>query len=178
MYNKCSECGNQRIIVNKKYNLCQQCNYIRIHGISSQEAQISKLKEKLNKVYQLNKKPLKQAKKYIKSSKATKEKRKALLDKDREVYLKVFNSKPNVCEECGAMLPDEFEDFEGSINYIEQYSHIISKGSEVRLRHNEKNFNRLCFHCHQLWEGGDRSKMKIYENNLKIIEELKQSLWK
>lgn len=164
MFDICSACGNKRPIVNKKYNLCDSCNYLRINGKTKEQVQTIKRKQIKKKV-----KPLR-------SSKTTQIKRKNLLQKDREVYLQVFNNKPNQCEECGVYLPDEFEDENGRINYIAQYSHIITKGSSPEHRHNPENFNRLCFDCHQAWEFAtkeQKQKMKIYKNNLKIINKLK-----
>lgn len=96
--------------------------------------------------------------------------------KDREVYYQVFLSKPHMCEECGCKLPDQFEDDDGNIVYIHQYSHIISKGSDQRFRHDIRNFNRLCHRHHHQWEFMDRESMNIFEGNMKIMIELRREL--
>jgi len=97
-------------------------------------------------------------------------------NKDREVYYQVFLSKPPFCEECGKRLPDEFEDDDGKIIYVHQYSHIISKGSDQRLRHDVRNFNRLCHEHHHQWEFGDRMSMKILKDNVDIMDRLRSEL--
>ena len=94
-------------------------------------------------------------------------------DKDRDTYLLVFSNNPPYCEECGVRLPNQFEDESGNIIMISQYSHIISKGSDPKFRHDYRNFNRLCFDCHQKWEFGDRQSMNIYENNVNIANMLR-----
>jgi hypothetical protein len=166
----CVKCGS-KWVVNKKYCLCDNCNYHRLHGITRKEAQIRKKKVKKVKVYQFNKKP-------IKSTPKTAKKRKETLNKDREFYFYQFSTKPHECEECrlngiNTPLPDEFEDENGRINFIAQYSHILGKGANPKYRHNKLNCNRLCLQHHNDWEFGDREKMKIYESNQLIINKIR-----
>jgi len=166
----CVKCGS-KWVVNKTHCLCDECNYFRLHGFTKKEAQISKQKSKKVVKYQIKRKPLK-------TSSKSREKRKLVLEKDRETYLKVFNSKPHVCEECRlnnkiTRLPDEFEDEDGNINAIWQYSHIMTKSAFPEYRNNPLNFNRLCLEHHQVWEFGDREKMKIFTLNQLTIQKLK-----
>jgi hypothetical protein len=168
---KCYKCGS-KYIVNKKYMLCSDCNYLRIHGKTRFEVAREKEKSKPNKVYTLKRTPLKSKKTRIKSRPETVEKRRELLKKDREWYYSFFISRPHECEECGHWLPDEFEDENGRINFIGQYSHIVPKGARNDLRHNKLNCNRLCNLHHDQWEFGDRESMEIYKNNQKIIKEM------
>lgn len=157
--------------------MCEECNYFRLHGKTKQEARkeanLRQQTTKKVKVYQIKRKPLK-------SSPKTREKRQETLRKDRKTYLKVFNSNPNECEECRlngiyTPLPDEFEDEEGNINAIWQYSHIMTKQSHPEFRHNSNNFNRLCLNDHQIWEFGNREKMKIFKPNQLTIQKIKWS---
>jgi hypothetical protein len=149
-YKPCSNCGKNPYIVNRIKWLCQPCNYERLHGVEQYKV------------------PKQEA---IKPSK----KRKSVLDADRETYRIVFETHPNQCEECNCKLPDTFEDENGRINAIFQYSHIATKKAFPEFRNNPKNFNRLCLKCHTQWETGNRKEMNIYEGNMKIIEELKNS---
>jgi len=169
----CKECNQEKWISNARC-LCDKCVYkINHNGLTPLEVIKEKQKNKtINSPY------LKQFKKPVKSTQATKEKRRELLNKDRETYLKVFNSKPNYCEECflkGIVqyLPSDFENDEGNINFISQYSHILSKSAFPEYRHNPENFNRLCLSHHQHWEFFDKTKMKIYEPNQLIIEKIR-----
>lgn len=155
-------CGSNWV-VNKKYWLCDNCNYKRLHGGKS-KFEIQKIKQKPKKS------------RSIKSSVKTKNKRTETLEKDRELYLEVFNTKPNHCENCKlegktVELPDVFED-ENGIVAIWQYSHILPKSTHPKLRHCLKNINRMCLSCHNTWDFGDKKSMAIYSQNLDIIKEL------
>lgn len=159
----CLGCNRNYIIVNKKYGLCQVCNHIRLHPEKSNKDNTRTFIQK--KYY-----PIKRTK--IVSTAKTKQKRKDLLKLDEATYFIVFSQKKHECEECNDKLPSKFKEGD-TIIAIHQYSHILSKGSHPEHRHNPKNFNRLCFKHHQQWEFGDKKSMKIYKQNLIIIEELK-----
>lgn len=169
----CKKCGST-YVVNKTHTLCDDCNYIRIHGESRISAVIRKELAKVKTYITPVRKPVKTTKNKVKHTDKliTLDKRKETLKKDRETYKLVFISKPNCCEECGIGLPDFFETLDGSIADISQYSHILSKGAWPQFRHNPENFNRLCPIHHSQWETGDRKSMKIYEGNMKIIDKL------
>lgn len=83
-------------------------------------------------------------------------------------YLVAWSIKPHVCEECGMVLKAF------SPAYV---SHIISKGAFPGLRTDLRNYNLLCLQCHQQWEFGTRSQMKIWTENEKIIETLKREFY-
>ena len=82
-----------------------------------------------------------------------------------------FDNKPPVCEECGEPLPKKFMDGEGNIIMRSQYSHILTKSAHPEFRFAEWNCNRLCFDHHFQWEFQDRTKMKIYDKNKKLVIE-------
>lgn len=179
----CIDCDQDKWMVNSK-GQCEECRYKQNHGGKTKlEVQIEKEKSKPKKTYQLKRTPLKRSKNtlkrsFIEQSKESKEKRDEVLKKDRETYLEVFNSTPNECEECKlngiyTPLPDQFEDEEGNIIAIWQYSHILSKGAFEEFRHNKNNINRICREHHDQWEFGNRESMKIYEPNQIIIQKLK-----
>lgn len=158
---------NNDFIVNKKYNLCQDCNYKRLHnGKSSLETFIEQEKDK---PYIITTKKKTSVTTKINRQKS-KDKRKAVLVEDRLWYKWQFENKECRCEECKAQLPDEFEDEEGNINYISQYSHILSKGAYPEFRHHKLNCNKLCFNCHQRWEFSDKENMRIYPKNMQLID--------
>jgi len=163
--NKPCKCGSV-YIVNNTYNLCDACNYYRLHGKTRFEVAREKESTKPRKIYYLKRSP-------VRSTKRTKEKRVEILSKDRELYLYIFNTKLPICEECSNKLPDVFEDKNGDIFCIGQYSHILGKGAYPEFRHNKLNMNRLCYHCHDKWEFGAKEGMKIYEGNQVLIEKMK-----
>lgn len=171
---RCSKCGAPQI-VNRKYMLCDNCNHFRLHGKTKLAAQIEKMANSPVRVH-----PIKTKKKRKKtlnekskvSQQVRKEKRSDVVRKDRETYFKVFSTKAHKCEECGAQLPDQFEDEDGRVIFPTQYSHILSKGAHNKFRHNPINFNRLCDVHHHQWEFGKREDMEIYESNQIIIQGL------
>jgi hypothetical protein len=149
----CSKCNKNWGIVNKKYNLCDDCNYVRLHGKTKQQVYLERQKkrmnnkEKTNKVYEV-------------------------IARDERLYEYWFNLKPCRCEECRVPLPTNFRNKEGKVIERYQYSHIISKGSAPHFRWHKRNGNKLCLKCHIQWETGDRKSMNIYNNNMLIIQEI------
>lgn len=184
------ECKRTNIPINSK-GFCSDCQYMQTHGRSKQEVYLERSKEKQKdkpiKYTSIQRKPLKTSKKrpkilvngLLKDERL--EKRREQIRKDEETYEQVFNSNPPLCEECllngiKTKLNTAFRDEENQVIARWQYSHIVTKQSEPRFRNNPKNFNRLCLQHHQDWEFGDRTKMRIYESNQKIIEQLRQEL--
>lgn len=75
-------------------------------------------------------------------------------------------AEPKVCEECGRRL-------EGYSSVF--ISHICSRGAHPELAYDLRNFNLLCHRCHSLWESPiTRKGMRIYNKNLRTIEQLKK----
>jgi len=153
---KCKECKKEAYIVNKTHCLCDSCNFKRLHDGKTRKQHYYEVK--LPKIKISQKKALK--------------KRKIVLDKDREFYKLCFDNKPQICEECGRPLPNEFKEGNGSLIAIWRYSHILTKAAYPEYRHNPDNINILCLEHHQQWEFGDRKKMNIFKKNQKIIESL------
>lgn len=179
------KCKRTNIPINSK-GLCPDCQYIQTHGRSKQEVYLERSKEREKdkpiKYTSIQRKPLKTPKKRPKTlvnglmKDERLEKRREQINKDEQTYEQVFNSKPPFCENCHRKLNDIFRDEDGMVIARYQYSHIITKGSEPRLRNNPKNFNRLCMNCHSLWEFSSRDTMRIYDKNQQIIEELRKEL--
>ena len=159
----CVDCGDEKWIINSK-GRCAKCQKLKNNGEGSNKLFRTHQKKRVNKIYNSTQKRLKN------------DKKDALINKDEELYEYIFETKTNVCEECGASLPGKFRDIEGNVIARWQYSHILSKGAYPQLRHNKENINRLCFECHQKWEFGKREEMNIYEKNLKVIEHLLKNL--
>jgi len=159
----CIECGDPYVI-NKHFKLCRRCNNLRLYG------------NEFGKVYEYIPKPKKliktkytpqKSKGFIQPSKKGSERRDRMIQKDEDLYEKVFNSKPHFCEECGLPLSDQFRDEDGRVIARWQYSHVIPKSIAPQLRHKVENINRLCLKHHEMWENGDKQSMKIYEKNAK-----------
>ncbi len=90
------------------------------------------------------------------------------IDLDTAFYKEMWSEKAHYCEECDKDLGGKWERY--------MFSHILSKGSQPKLRHNKDNVNILCLECHQRWEFGDKKSMKIYPANEKMIQLLKLSI--
>lgn len=99
-------------------------------------------------------------------------KAKAQIKLDEETYEKVFNSSNHLCEECECQLNIEFRNEDGNVEFRARYSHILPKSVYPKLRNKPQNINNLCLKHHEMWENGDREKMKIYKKNHKICLEL------
>ena len=160
----CKGCNINKNIVNKHFNLCQECNNERLHG------------SKYGKQYNLARKEIKSVKtkinrlnhKVVDGKKTSPRKGKSVgknLLLDEAFYEECFNTSNHKCEECGSSLPTEFRNDEGMINARWRYSHIVAKSIAPELRHDIKNINHLCILHHTQWDHGDRKTMKIYNIN-------------
>ena len=77
----------------------------------------------------------------------------------------VWEHKPHQCEECLKPLR----------NYSAVYcSHILTRGAYPEAAHDARNINILCFEHHNQWENGNKTKMRIYPGNIRIIKTIKK----
>lgn len=90
------------------------------------------------------------------------------IDLDTAFYKEIWSERMHYCEECDKDLGSKWERY--------MFSHILSKGSQPKLRHNKDNVNILCLECHQRWEFGDKKAMRIYPGNEIMIDLLKRSI--
>lgn len=84
-------------------------------------------------------------------------------------YRYCWDNLLHVCEECLKPLHTY------SASYI---SHIMTKGAKAHMAHDPRNVNILCAKHHNIWEFGTseiRSRMKIYNKNVKRIRLLKEN---
>lgn len=168
----CKNCGLEKPIVNKHFGLCLECNNKRLHG---------SIYGKQYKHTQKKQSPLKQAKNKLKQKEKWSRivrvidggrregKSWTILFMDEAFYEQCFNNSDHKCEECGEKLPTEFRNSEEKVIMKSRYSHIIAKSIAPELRHVLKNINHLCFICHQKWDFGEKTKMKIYKGNKKLF---------
>lgn len=80
-------------------------------------------------------------------------------------YRFCWDHYPHICAECMRPLRQY------SATYV---SHIMTRGAHPETAHDCRNVNILCFSHHSVWENGNRKNMRIYQRNLKIVEELKK----
>ena len=160
-FGNCS-CGNYSSLNSK--GLCPECVFKNNHGgRSKSEVYQERDRGKPKKVYTLKRSVLKRGK--LKTTQKSIDNKKIQRELDEKTYEEVFNSNPNICEECGRQLNDEFRDEEGNIIMRSRFSHILSKGAYPEHRNESWNFNSLCNDCHYRWEFGDRENMNIFLKN-------------
>lgn len=79
---------------------------------------------------------------------------------------KVLFGGEHICENCMRPL--------GDYQAI-HISHILTKGAHQDMSHDPRNVNLFCGQCHSIWEQATTRKgMRIYEQNLHTIENLKK----
>lgn len=177
---QCSKCRRNKKIINQFFNLCLECNNLRLDGGKSRV------------IHTLSKNPLKplRSKKTAPKTKRSSHKITYKVDNfkdkcyvhiypgrrsgknlllDELFYEQCFNQSNHRCEECDKQLPEKFRDEDGKIIARYRYSHIIPKSIAPELRHEIKNINHLCLNDHGKWENGDKASMKIYEKNKRIF---------
>lgn len=141
----CKGCSETKLIVYVSGCLCMTCNQSRLSKRYSERA---KSRPKFSD-------------KAIKTMKS-----------DKKVYKELWETKAHFCEECSKALPNVTAEVAASkCKYV--FSHILKKGMYGRIRHDLRNFNLLCFDCHDLWESANtRKTMKIMKKNKLVIVKL------
>ncbi len=127
----CSSCGDNKLITNSKYKLCQECNSNRLSE--------KKPKKEV--------KPLKQVavKKITSQESAFKKQLSEVKNQKREIHL---TNGTYFCEGCGKA-GEQLD-----------CSHTISLRRKKELGLEIDNLRLLCRSCHDKWESRDVEKMK------------------
>jgi len=148
----CKGCDKERFIVNKKYCLCDDCNYKRTHkGQSKHEvAQGKAPKEREVKKY------------YIKPKKSEIKVKSALSELKTQIELEAVQNDEYFCNGCGVSYPGLDK------------SHILSVGQRKDLELFKENIQLMCRTCHMKWESWNIQQMitlHCFERNLEFIKE-------
>ena len=155
----CSKCEKNLPIVNKKYNLCDNCNFARMHnGQSKSEVYAERALSKPIKTYQIktNARPKQQTKKQADINKE-------LSKLKREIELDAVQDNGYYCRGCGTSHPGLDK------------SHLLSIGQFKHLELVKINIQLLCRSCHLKWETKVIIKMiqlLCFWDNMKIVKEL------
>jgi DNA-directed RNA polymerase subunit RPC12/RpoP len=152
----CSGCGTLQLIINKRYCLCNDCNFRRLHGgKGKQEVYKERHDKKDKKQYASIKKTpwntpdkgdlVNELKKVFSIKKISPKRAKRHSDL-KEVYKKIDQEREPVCEGCGR----------GDVAL--SHSHLLSEYDRPDLYTDQDNIRLHCFgfytSCHDKWERG------------------------
>lgn len=152
-----SNCINHpnRVAINKKHKMCQECNYERMHGKSQQEEYAERAALRPKKVYQLvSRTPIKQ------QTKKQSVRSKQLSELKSDIELEAVQNGTYYCEGCGKSYPGLDK------------SHTISVGQRKDLELRRDNIHLFCRSCHEDWESWSIPRMVIlltFESDLDFI---------
>lgn len=161
----CSKCKKELFIVNKKYNLCDECNHFRLHKETKFETF-----RKQNEKYQ--KKSLEKQKNKPFSSKISKPI--SNISKKETVQKQNLSLVKNRIEE---RAKEEEKYYCWGCGRVEQHldkSHILSVKQRKDLELEEENMNLFCRSCHEKWESWDIVQMLdllTFEKDLLYIQQ-------
>lgn len=139
----CKRCKQPRIIVNKKFFLCDNCNQIRLHGKPRGLRHFEKTKNKETKY------------------KITKIKRKRKTTGEAALFKEIWEEREHICHNCKIPLGDEMKTF--------FFMHIRSKGAHGKLRLVKTNIELACYDCHTAY---DRISIEVYTSRKDLYIDL------
>lgn len=156
----CSRCNKNLPIVNKKYQLCDQCNYIRLNGRSKKEVyqERKQVQEHVKRLYTPS------HKKYRAITQTKKEAmtKQQLSELKKSIELDAIQSGMYFCWGHGE-----------AVGVLDK-SHILSVGQFKHLELDRDNINLFCRVCHNAWESGEIDRMAIldtFEKDLDYIRD-------
>ena len=172
----CNSCNLDKLIVNKKYGICDDCNFARLHnGQSKAEVYSDRKKEKdQSKPFNwyedkipsslLQKKPIvvKTRIKIKPQSSKQKEVSQQLSILKSNIEIEALQDSKYYCWGCGCA--------KGGLDK----SHILSVGQRKDLELIKDNINLFCRTCHNDWESNDilrMLKLHSFEKDLQYIKE-------
>lgn len=129
----CKGCGKDKLLKNKTFSLCDDCNQLRLHGKDRFTRRIEKIKSRQVKV-KLKK---------IKPRKTTGE---------AKLFKEIWFEREHICHNCGIFLGNEMKTF--------FFMHIKAKGAHPGLRLTKENISLACYDCHTAY---DRISIKAYK---------------
>lgn len=160
----CSQCGQDKPIVNKKRELCDDCNYMRLHnGQTKAEVYSEKAQQKEPKQYQFKQKatPFKKPKAIKQQTAKEKTRKEELSQVKMKIEEDAIQNDLYYCWGCGR----------GGVPLDK--SHILSVKHRKDLELEEENINLFHRQCHMDWESGDLVKMLkliTFEKDLMYIK--------
>jgi DNA-directed RNA polymerase subunit RPC12/RpoP len=169
---ECVECHRSLPIVNRKYWMCDDCNYKRLHkGVSKQQAyqarsrdrQMGKVKVPIVPHFDDKDQLVKALKKTFSINKISN--KKAARDKEmHKTYAHIDQTREPICEGCGRG------------DRPLSHSHVLSQNNRPDLAADEHNIRLHCFgnqtYCHETWERGlpdEVMMMDDFEGNINYI---------
>ena len=141
---------NNPYIENKKYGLCGDCNFERIHHKTRLQAYKDKNEEKSDKVIVRVKKTVK----------TPKNKQKYKNTGELLMFKEIWEERDHICINCKKELGEELN--------IQYFSHRVSKGRDAKLRLEKSNIDILCCECHFAHEFQGNKKFKEREDKYKV----------
>ncbi len=130
-FGKCKGCGEERLIRNRTYFLCDGCNFKRLYGKSKYEVQIEKLKGRKT----ITKGKIKRHRIRVKKKKPTGE---------ADLFKEIWEEREHICHNCKISLGSDPKTF--------FFMHIKAKGAYPSLRLEKSNIALSCFDCHYAYD--------------------------
>lgn len=163
----CSSCDTNKPIVNKKHNLCDDCNFMRLHnGKSKAEVYSERQKDKQQDwttSLPKTRLPIVKSSKPLKQQTVKQSGQQVKLNRlKQKIELEAIQNNEYFCWGCG--------NAKGGLDK----SHILSVGQRKDLELIKANINLFCRKCHSDWESGDLIKMlnlNSFEKDLQFIKE-------
>lgn len=143
--------------VNKKYDLCDDHNYVRLNGKTKQQAFQEKVQTRVKAIYTPSRKTYRPPRQQRPEETLIKQKLSAL---KTEIEMDAIHSNEYYCKGCGKSHPGLDK------------SHILSVGQFKHLELMKANIQLLCRDCHMAWESWDIEKMaelNCFEENLDFV---------
>lgn len=189
----CKECGRKRKIVNRKYGLCDECNYVRINNKTKLEKRIERVslmrRESIIKSSLLNEVSVCGRRGCVKEVFSSglcrshffkdvykeKKQKKKTTQQAKEIKIKnTLSSLKKKAKEDAYLAGNECEGCLKRIFQTLDYSHILSVGQRKDLENDKDNKNMLCRSCHSKWESNNAEQMTslaCFNKNMKYIRE-------
>jgi len=160
---ECSVCLNQRFLVNRTHKLCENCNCIRLHGMSLMERARQKKKEQLERQKEKVKTtPSVQKQKIPYFSAKGKVIHDEINEVKKQIRIQADDMNNRFCKGCNR----------GDVGL--DCSHILSVAQRPDLATDKHNINLLCRICHLKHESFDIKLMlelKCFEDDMRYIFE-------
>lgn len=159
----CSGCDKPKPIVNVKYNMCGDCNSLRLHGKYLGERKAEQVKKYQDKVRQNVGQNLGQKRAHYVQVKRQTTKEAGIKSQlsiiKNEIRLEAVQNNEYYCQGCGHT---------GQLDC----SHILAVGQFKHLELVKANIQLLCRDCHLCWESGSieqQMTLRCFINNLVYI---------